>query len=948
MSFENIKYKLSLTSHKSLDIKNDAIDEIKLFITNLYPSAISTILPNLLNSLDSKTHWQERIVSLELLNILTEKAPEFIAYYLPEIIPVLTPCIQDTKRQVKEMASKTLKNVCDVIGNKDIESLTDSIVLAIQQPSKVPEIMHKLAGITFVQSVESPALAMVVPLLMRGLKERKIATQRQSAVIINNMSKLVDNPIDAQPFIPLLLPQLILTEQSCSDPEACVIIKKAIEQLEYLKQKIGDKVKKNITKKDIISLFPELEKINLVSEMIASLVNLQSFEKEKWNDIQDYCNKNNVVINIEDIIEKCKNEFLEKNTEENEKEEDILCNCSFTLAYGTKILLHNTNLKLVRGKAYALIGENNCGKTTLLRSMANDSIEGFPDPSKVKTVFVETEIKPELSHLSCIEYIFQDESIKSMSIDTKQIKENLEKIGFHENGKARPNDPVSNLSGGWRMKLALARVMLQKADILLLDNPTAHLDVINLAWLKNYLNSLKDVSIIMATAETQFIQDCCSNILHFKHLKLNTFSGTLEKFVEQNPESKAFFELKASTIKFDFPNPTTIQGIKSKGKALMKMQNCFFTYPSNSTPTIKDIQLQISLQSRISIVGPNGSGKSTLIKVLCGELVPQQGDTWMHSNCRVAYISQHSFRYIENHLDKTPNEYIRWRYSNKVDKESLVKSNLQFTEDELQKQKEAFEFTWIDEESQKQMTQKDVIVEILSNRKQKGKNYLYETVFRSGSKHFVSSKILSQRGFQKKISSIDIELAQLEGYIQKPLTSQNVELFLKNLGLDPEFSTHTRISALSDAQKTLVVFGSCLWSLPHIIILDEPTNFFDRNNLSALIEAINHFEGGIVVISHNNEFCKNVSNQEYLMSDGYLKLQNENWMDSTNKDDKIQNQEQITELTDEHGNTIEVKTKKVYNKREFKLMMKKVKKLIENGDELDEEEYDFALQENLL
>ena len=682
--------------------------------------------------------------------------------------------------------------------------------------------------------------------------------------------------------------------------------------------------------------------------MIASLVNLKYFKIEQWKDIKNYCDENNYKIDLDNIIKKCKNEFLENDISENIKEEDILCDCKFTLAYGTKILLHNTNLKLIRGKSYALIGENNCGKTTLLRSMANDSIEGFPDPSKVKTVFVETEIKPELSHLSCIEYIFQDESIKSMSIDTKQIKENLEKIGFHETGKAKPNDPVSNLSGGWRMKLALARVMLQKADILLLDNPTAHLDVINLAWLKNYLNSLNNVSIIMATAETQFIQDCCSNILHFKNLKLDTFCGTLEKFVEENPESKSFFELKASNIKFDFPNPTNIQGIKSKGKALMKMQNCFFTYPSNSTPTIKDIQLQISLQSRISIVGPNGSGKSTLIKVLCGELVPQQGDTWMHPNCRVAYISQHSFRYIENHLDKTPNEYIRWRYSNKVDKESLVKSNLQFSQEELQKQKEAFEFTWIDEESQKQMTQKDVIVEVLSNRKQKGKNYLYETVFRSGSKHFVSSKILTERGFQKKVSSIDIELAQLEGYIQKPLTSQNVELFLKNLGLEPEFSTHTRISALSDAQKTLVVFGSCLWSLPHIIILDEPTNFFDRNNLSALIDAINHFEGGIVVISHNNEFCKNVSHQEYLMSDGYLKLQNENWMDSTNKDDKIQNQEQITELTDEHGNTINVKTKKVYNKREFKIMMKKVKKLIEKGEELDEEEYNFALEESLL
>ena len=240
----NISDKLHLTSDKSLDIKNKAMNEVRNIIENINPSCISMIMPSLLNSLDSKNNWQQRVFTLELLNILTENMPDFISYHIPEIIPIITPCIQDTKRQVKEIASKTLKNVCDVIGNKDIEPLTESIVLAIQQPSKVPEIMHNLAGITFVQSVESPALAMVVPLLIRGLKERKIATQRQSAVIINNMSKLVDNPIDAQPFIPLLLPQLKLTNESCSDPEARVVIEKAIKQLEYLKQKFGDKVKK--------------------------------------------------------------------------------------------------------------------------------------------------------------------------------------------------------------------------------------------------------------------------------------------------------------------------------------------------------------------------------------------------------------------------------------------------------------------------------------------------------------------------------------------------------------------------------------------------------------------------------------------------------------------------------------------------------------------------------
>ena len=84
--------------------------------------------------------------------------------------------------------------------------MTPFIVKSFTHPDEVPEIMHKLAGVTFVQSVQAPALAMVVPLLIKGLKERKTATRRQSAVIVDNMSKLVDDPIDAEPFLPLLMP----------------------------------------------------------------------------------------------------------------------------------------------------------------------------------------------------------------------------------------------------------------------------------------------------------------------------------------------------------------------------------------------------------------------------------------------------------------------------------------------------------------------------------------------------------------------------------------------------------------------------------------------------------------------------------------------------------------------------------------------------------------------
>jgi len=113
----------------------------------------------------------------------------------------------------------------------------------------------------------------------------------------------------------------------------------------------------------------------------------------------------------------------------------------------------------------------------------------------------------------------------------------------------------------------------------------------------------------------------------------------------------------------------------------MKMAKCTFTYPinrkennGNGIPTLFDISIQVSLSSRVACVGENGAGKSTMIKLLVGEIEPEIGDVWKHPNARIAYVAQHAFHHIEQHLQKTPNEYIRWRYANDgEDKESLVK-----------------------------------------------------------------------------------------------------------------------------------------------------------------------------------------------------------------------------------------------------------------------------------
>merc|ERR1712003_378897 len=193
---------------------------------------------------------------------------------------------------------------------------------------------------------------------------------------------------------------------------------------------------------------------------------------------------------IEEVRVECEKAMEIPDDDDDDDDAEELCNCTFTLAYGTKILLHNTKLKLKRGKRYGLLGGNDSGKTTLMRAISNNQVEGFPDVTQVRTVFVEADIQGEQSHLSCVEYVFIDEKIQAMQIPKEEVRKVLASVGFTEDGKAKPDHAVSTLSGGWRMKLALARAMLQKADILLLDEPTNHLDVINVAWVKTYLNSL--------------------------------------------------------------------------------------------------------------------------------------------------------------------------------------------------------------------------------------------------------------------------------------------------------------------------------------------------------------------------------------------------------------------------------------------------------------------------
>merc|ERR1719287_419807 len=196
---------------------------------------MKSLLPMIFAKLPVEKKWQIRVSALDCLAVFGETTPRQLGNALPLVVPEVTACMWDTKKQVKKAATEAMREALKVIGNKDIEHMTEKILLAITKPKEVPEIMHEMAGVTFVQSVESPALAMVVPLLLRGLREKSTATKRQAAVIIDNMSKLVDNPVDAAPFLPLLLPALESNAESIADPEARSVTETAVAQLQRLK-----------------------------------------------------------------------------------------------------------------------------------------------------------------------------------------------------------------------------------------------------------------------------------------------------------------------------------------------------------------------------------------------------------------------------------------------------------------------------------------------------------------------------------------------------------------------------------------------------------------------------------------------------------------------------------------------------------------------------------------
>merc|ERR1719201_193411 len=163
--------------------------------------------------------WKTKVGCLKLLGTLAHTAPTQIGQLLPEVVPKVTENMWDTKPEVKQAAKACLGECCTVIHNPDVQPIVPVLISANANPKENVSALDRLMGTTFVSQVDRPTLAIIVPVLGRGLRDRDVQTKRKCCVVVDNMCKLVCDAKDVEPFVDKLLPELKKVEEDVPIPE---------------------------------------------------------------------------------------------------------------------------------------------------------------------------------------------------------------------------------------------------------------------------------------------------------------------------------------------------------------------------------------------------------------------------------------------------------------------------------------------------------------------------------------------------------------------------------------------------------------------------------------------------------------------------------------------------------------------------------------------------------
>ncbi|GGX00968.1 ABC transporter ATP-binding protein [Pigmentiphaga litoralis] len=391
-----------------------------------------------------------------------------------------------------------------------------------------------------------------------------------------------------------------------------------------------------------------------------------------------------------------------------------------TLRRGTKVLLENAEFVVHPGERVGIVGANGAGKSTLF-ALLNGHLDTDAGQVVIPATWQIASIAQEIDDTDrlAIEFVMDgDTRLRRLqheraTVDAEhdglrlaELEAELFDAGaFSAQSRAEQllvglgfafdefTQPVASFSGGWRMRLNLARALMAPSDLLLLDEPTNHLDLDAMLWLERWLTSYAG-TVMVISHDTEFLDSVAKTILHFDDSKLVRYKGGYEDFLEQRAE-----RLRQTQIAFDRQSreaahlqkfidrfkakASKAKQAQSRVKALARMQllapvraasGIHITIPSptqmpdpllsldrvsagyGDTPILRDVKLSVRAGARIGILGANGAGKSTLVKTLAGELAPLSGQSKEARGLEVGYFAQHQLDILDP--EATPMQHL--------------------------------------------------------------------------------------------------------------------------------------------------------------------------------------------------------------------------------------------------------------------------------------------------